>query len=129
MKMAEDINYTAYPSYKPYAYYDSYASTVNEAGAKTGMGKTRRKTPHINSAYMCAAKRQPGINMAEDINYTEYPSYKPYTTYGPYASAIDEASAKQGMAKRYEMMIDDSMMAKDNLKHDTENIGTLDRQH
>jgi hypothetical protein len=127
MKMAEDINYTTYPSYKPYASYDPYGSAVDEARAKTGMGKTLlTRSHHAVKANVRSAKRQPGIKMAEDINYTEYPSYKPYTTYRPYASAVDETSAKQGMAKRHEMIIDDSMIAKDNMKRemaDTDSTG------
>jgi hypothetical protein len=32
--MANDINYSGYPSYKPYAHYDPYSAAVDEAGAK-----------------------------------------------------------------------------------------------
>jgi hypothetical protein len=32
--MANDINYSSYPSYKPYAHYDPYSAAVDEAGAK-----------------------------------------------------------------------------------------------
>jgi hypothetical protein len=37
--MAEDINYTEYPSYKPYVDYATYASAKDEASAKQDMAK------------------------------------------------------------------------------------------
>lgn len=39
IKMAQDIDYTSYPSYAPYKTYGPYASAVDEAGAKTDMAK------------------------------------------------------------------------------------------
>jgi hypothetical protein len=39
MKMADDVKYTVYPSYKPYGNYEPYSATINAAAAKMDMQK------------------------------------------------------------------------------------------